>query len=179
MKTTKTLLLSFISLTALVALPACDADGGGGGDSPDTPRGELPAELVGSWFNGSLSSIQYYDRVSGRWQDPSGSGFYFIFDADGGYETGAVIDSTVSGCTMRLLGNETGTVTRDADRLTVYRHQIKVHVTNSCGDSGERTQGRATRTLTWWIEIDELGLDWLVLVHDDGAVERYRRWTQD
>jgi len=174
--TKRILLLSFISLSLAAA---CDADGGGPGGGPATPRSPLPAELVGAWFTGTLSSIQYYDRVTGQWQNPSGSGFYFIFEADGRYETGAVIDSTVSGCNMRLLGTETGTVTRDEDLLTVYRHWVKVKVTNTCGDDGERTQGQATSLVTWAIETDESGLDWLVLSHADGAIERYRRWSQD
>src|SRR5690242_20364965 len=95
-----------------------------GEPSPETPRSALPEGLAGEWFTGSLSSIQYYDRNTGEWQDPSGSGFYFVFDPDGFYETGAVIDSTASGCTLRLLGTEVGTVTIQDDQLTVYRHWV-------------------------------------------------------
>lgn len=164
-------------LRSLVALPfallvACTDDG-----EPDTPRSEVPAPLAGDWFTGTLSSIQYYDRDTGAWQNPSGSGFYFVFDADGAYETGAVIDSTVGGCTLRLLGNETGTVTVAGDRLTLYRHRITVHVTDSCGDDGERTQGEAVRDVAWSVEVDGDGLEWLSLEHEDGSIERYRRWN--
>ncbi|MFO0747384.1 MAG: hypothetical protein U1F43_17205 [Myxococcota bacterium] len=161
---------------------ACDADasdpGSGPGEGPDTPRSALPDAIVGDWFTGSLSSIQYYDQVTGEWQDPSGSGFYFILGADGSYETGAVIDSTVSGCTMRLLGTEVGTMTAEGDVLTVYRHWVKTHVTNTCGNDGERTQGQATSVLSWSVDVDENGLEWLSLTHDDGSVERYRRWER-
>lgn len=162
-----------ISLVA-AALAACGDDGL---PSPDTPRTAPPAAVAGDWFTGSLSTIQYYDRYTGEWQNPSGSGFYFIFEPDGAYETGAVIDSTVAGCTMRLLGTEVGTVVHDGDRLTLHRHWVKTHVTSSCGDDGERTQGEATRTVTWSVDVDDAGVTWLSLVHPDGAVERYRRWT--
>lgn len=164
--------LALVALPFLLAAACTDPDA----DGPDTPRSELPAPLAGDWFTGTLSTIQYYDRDTGQWQNPSGSGFYFVFDADGGYETGAVIDSTAGGCTLRLLGNETGTVTIAGDRLTLYRHRITVHVTDSCGDDGERTQGESVRDVAWQVDVDGNGLEWLSLVHGDGAVERYRRW---
>lgn len=152
------------------------AAGCGGEGEPETPRSTISSDLAGAWFTGTLSTIQYYDRDSGEWLDPSGEGFYFIFGRDGSYETGAVINSTVAGCTMRLLGNETGTIVQDGDELTVYRHRIKTHVENSCGNDGERTQGEATRLMSYFIEEDENGLPWLHLVHEDGSVERYRPW---
>jgi hypothetical protein len=76
-----------------------------------------------------------------------------VFDADGGYETGAIINSTVAGCTMRLLGDEVGTVTVDGSDLTVYRHRISTHVTNTCGNDGDRTQGEEVRHLRLSIDL--------------------------
>ncbi len=148
----------------------------GSSDAPDTPRSEPPADLAGEWFTGSLSSIQYYDRNSGEFANPSGEGFYIIFDADGAYESGAVIDSIVSGCEMRLLGTEVGTASLAGSELTLHRHWVTTHVTNTCGNDGDRTQGQATTRLTWSVDIDETGLEWLSLTHEDGSVERYRRW---
>jgi hypothetical protein len=145
-------------------------------DSPDTPRSELPADLAREWYTGSLSAIQYYDRDSGEWQDPSGEGFYIIFEEDGSYESGAVINSIVAGCEMRLLGTEVGTATLAGDELTLHRHWVTTSVTNTCGDEGKRTQGEATTRLSWSVDVDETGLEWLSLVHEDGSVERYRPW---
>jgi hypothetical protein len=31
--------------------------------------------------------------------------------------------------------------------------------------------------VTWSVDVDETGLEWLSLVHEDGTVERYRRWN--
>jgi hypothetical protein len=161
-----------ISLLLAVGLSV----GCGGPPTPNTPRSAMPAEIRGSWFTGTLSSIQYYDRITGRFQNPSGSGFYFIFDADGDYETGAVIDSTVAGCNMRLLGVEAGTAVDRGDALTLYRHFVTTHVTNSCGNDGERTQGQAERVVSYAVDLDDDGREWLSLTHEDGTVERYRRW---
>lgn len=164
---TKTLLAASLSL-----LVACtDEDGGF-----DTPRSEVPAPLAGDWFTGSLSTIQYYDETTGQFADPSGEGFYFIFGSDGIYETGAAINSTVSGCTARLLGDERGTLVVDGPNITVYRDYVTVQVTNTCGNSGTRTQGAETRQLTWSVRRDESNLEWLDLRHTDGSVETYRRW---
>jgi hypothetical protein len=78
---------------------------------------------------------------------------------------------------MRLLGTERGTtVTGAGAELTVYRHWVKVHVANTCGHDGERVQGQATRGVTWSIDTDEGGVEWLTLSSDDGTVEKYRRW---
>jgi hypothetical protein len=152
--------------------------GAGGGPLLTTPRSPVPSPLQGPWFTGTLSSIQYYDRNTGQFQNPNGSGFYFIFEADGVYETGAVIDSTVSGCNMRLLGSEFGTVTIEGPKVTKYRHKISVKVTNTCGNDAERVQGEELRVMTWSVDRDEGGLEWLSLTHDDGSVEKYRRWAQ-
>jgi len=165
-------LVRFLLLATLLAAACDDAS------TLDTPRTAVPAPLAGSWFTGTLSTIQYYDRDTGVFQDPSGEGFYFVFDAGGTYETGAVISSTVAGCTMRLLGDETGTLTVAGADLTVYRHRITTHVTNSCGNDGDRTQGEETRHLHWSIAPDANGLEWLSLAHDDGTVETYRRWQR-
>lgn len=163
-----------LALALALTLAAC---GGGVDDDLDTPRSDISAPLAGEWFTGTLSTLQYYNPTTGEFQDPSGSGFYYVFDEDGGYETGAVIDSTVAGCTMRLLGTERGTLTQSGADLTVYRHWITTYVTNTCGNDGERTQGEATRTMRWSVARDASGVEWLSLTHPDGSVEQYHRWT--
>lgn len=151
--------------------------GNGDPDALDTPATPLPEPLAGEWLTGTLSTLQYYDATNGTWLDPSGEGFYYLLDGDGRYETGAVIDSTVGGCTLRLLGVERGTMALEGETLTIHRHWVRTHVTNSCGGTAERTLGYEVRTWTWRIELDETGLEWLVLTHEDGAVERYHRWN--
>lgn len=169
---------ALLALSSLVLAATACTDTGSGDGALTTPRSTIDAPLAGPWFTGSLSSIQYYDSSSNTWLDPSGEGFFFVFDGDGGYETGAIIDSLVAGCEMRLLGDEVGTVTVDGADLTVYRHRISTHITNTCGHDGDRTQGELVYHLTWSIDRDADGLEWLSLTHDDGSVEGYRRWTE-
>lgn len=162
-----------LSLTLLAATLALGAACGAG---PATPRTPLEAPLAGSWFTGTLSSLQLYDRVTGAIQDRSGEGFYFVFGPQGDYETGAIIESTVAGCRMRMVGVELGTVTQAGNQLTLYRDHVTTHAVNSCGSAGDHTEGPAVHTWTFAVEPDQEGREWLSLTREDGQVERYRRW---
>lgn len=167
--------LSTLSTFAAIAMLASAC--GSGIDDPaglDTPRSALPANLAGRWFTGTLTSLQYYDTTNNKWIDRGGSGFYYIFGDDGSYETGAVIDSTVAGCTMRLLGKEIGTVTLEGESMTVYRAWVKTHATNTCGNAGDNEDGPTTATMTWSAEEDEFG-EVLVLNNEFGT-SRFHRW---
>jgi hypothetical protein len=169
------------AVIAVLALSACP--GGGGtleeeGASFDTPRTAVPQQLEGDWFVGSLSSIDYYDRSTGTWAEESGSGFYFIFKADGLYEHGAVITSTVYNCTMKLLGSERGTVEVSGDKLIVHRNTGRTNVTNNCGREGVHEMEPESTVWTWRIELDENGVRWLVLKNTDGLEDRFRPWDQ-
>lgn len=145
----------------------------------DTPRSTVPEGLAGRWFTGTLSTIQYYDRNTGEFHDPSGSGFYYIFDERGSYETGAVIDSTVAGCTMRLLGREIGTVTLDAQRLTRHRAYVRTQLSNDCGHSGVSERGPAVEEGEWSVDVDaESGQPMLTITDPEFGPSRYRRWTE-
>ncbi|MCB9560283.1 MAG: hypothetical protein H6708_07725 [Kofleriaceae bacterium] len=165
------LLLAALLGATLAATGCSDSD-----DGVDSPRSDVPAPLAGAWFTGTLSTLDYYDATTDTWVDRPGEGFFVVIDGDGGYETGAIIDTTAGGCTTRLLGDEVGTVTVAGDQLTVYRHWVKTRVTSTCGDDGERTEGEATRQLTWSVDRDGDGVEWLTLTHADDATETYHRW---
>ena len=116
--------------TTVAAAPAAGAQPGGGA---------IPAEaavLAGSWFDGSISSIQFYDRDTGVFADPNGEGFTFILEPDGTYREGAVISNTQYSCSMRLLGENQGTWTADATTLVLDQAGGSISITNTCGDSG-------------------------------------------
>lgn len=140
----------------------------------DSPRSQLPSSLAGAWFTGTLTSLEYYDTAKHEWIDRGGAGFYYIFGEDGSYETGAVIDSTVAGCTVRLLGKEIGTITLEEDVMTAHRAWVRTQATNSCGQSGENEEGPETTELRWSLEADEFGE--ALVIGLDGGVARYRRW---
>lgn len=162
-----------LSTLFLLAAAAC-----GGAQTPqelDSPRSEVPAELAGRWFTGTLSTIQYYDSNTGQFLDPNGSGFYVIIGEDASYESGAVIDSTVAGCTARLLGHEIGTVTVDGDKLTMHRAWVKTTVKNQCGYSGDNQLGPETKEATWTAGADDQGRP-QIQITDGFGTSTYHAW---
>ncbi|MCA9837503.1 MAG: hypothetical protein KC422_11320 [Trueperaceae bacterium] len=139
------------------------------GDNPEPGSGSLPQELQGEWFAGSISSIQFYDPITGDWAAPNGSGFYMIFKADGSYEEGAVINSTQYNCSLQLLGVAKGTAEVNGTKLTLHQTQRKVHVSNTCGNASDSSEG--IKDYVYGIEFkdDAFGTPALFLTETDGS----------
>ena len=158
-----------LAIAALVPLPAFAA-----APTPD----DAPPVVAGSWFDGSISSIQFYDRDTGVFQDPNGEGFYFILEPDGSYREGAVISNTQYGCSMRLLGENQGAWSVDADRLILDQAGGSISVTNTCGDSGTYPQGAKQSVYLWAVGPDDYGAETLSLSMADGSpYGRFHRWS--
>ena len=166
------------ALVVAAALAAC----GGGGSIPngaipvlDTPRSAMAPALAGRWFSGTISSIQFYSPTDGSWAPTNGSGFYFIIGADGDYEYGAVINSTVYNCSAQLRGVERGTAVLDGDAFVTHRHGRVTRMDNTCGRSSESTLGPAVLTYRWSLD-DSSGSERLTLTAPDGSATTYSRW---
>jgi hypothetical protein len=137
-----------------------------------------PAALAGSWFDGSISSIQFYDRDTGVFTDPNGEGFYFILEPDGTYREGAVISNTQYSCSMRLLGENQGTWSADATTLVLEQAGGSISITNTCGDSGTYAQPTKQTVYQWAVEADDYGTETLSLSATDGTpYGRFHRWV--
>jgi hypothetical protein len=137
-----------------------------------------PTELVGSWFTGTISSIQYYDPVTGTWADPNGEGFYLILDADGGYEEGAVIQSTMYSCSSRLLGRAVGEWSIEGYQLWLARESGKTSITGTCTGSGSNTMGPQVDIYYWELGPDAYGSETLTLrMSDLSPYAAYHRWA--
>ncbi len=111
----------FLKLIPMLGLflAAC---GGSGGAAPAVtgPSGTpVPTELQGEWLYGRISSIQYYDPISGRWGQPNGAGDRFRLEADGRYERTRMIQISTYGCESYLFIWEKGTVKLDFDKSQI------------------------------------------------------------
>jgi hypothetical protein len=136
-----------------------------------------PAGLAGSWFDGTISSIQVYDRDTGVFADPNGEGFYFIFEPDGSYREGAVISNTQGICSMRLLGENQGTWSADATSVVLDQAGGSISISNTCGDSGTYAQSAKRTMYTWAVGPDDYGTETLSLTSADGTpYGRFHRW---
>jgi hypothetical protein len=149
----------------------------GDADAPAPASSARPAELVGSWYTGTISSIQYYDPVDGAWADPNGEGFYLILDADGGYEEGAVIQSTMYSCSSRLLGRAVGDWSIEGYQLWLARESGETSIVGNCSGSGTNTMGPQVDIYYWELGPDEYGVETLTLKMSDlSPYAAYRRW---
>ena len=109
-------LLRFIPLLVLL-LAAC---GGAGGMPTSGPAGTpVPAELQGEWLYGRISTIQYYDPVTGSWGQPNGAGDRFRLEADGKYERTRLLQISTYGCESSLFIWEKGTVKLDLEKSQI------------------------------------------------------------
>lgn len=157
--------------------PLADAPTDESSDPVGPQPSARPAELVGSWFTGTISSIQYYDPVGGSWADPNGEGFYLILDADGSYEEGAVIQSTMYGCSSTLLGRAVGGWSIEGFQLSLVRESGETSITGNCTGSGTNTMGPQTDIYYWELGPDAYGIETLTLkMGDMSPYAAYHRW---
>ncbi|UCE05292.1 MAG: hypothetical protein JSW07_16990, partial [bacterium] len=72
-------LLSILAMTLfmifVLSLVSCNKSPNGIDDDKidnNTPRTSVPAELVGEWQTGTVSSVNFYNPTTGVWGAPSG-----------------------------------------------------------------------------------------------------------
>jgi hypothetical protein len=109
-------LMNFLPTLAVI-LAAC----GGAGLMPVSgPAGTpVPAEIQGEWVYGRISTIQYYDPVTGSWGQPGGAGDRFRLETDGKYERTRLLQLSTYGCESYLFIWERGTVRVDLEKSQI------------------------------------------------------------
>lgn len=137
----------------------------------------VPAPLLGSWLYGTLSSIEYYDRTTKRWQDASGASEIVTFQADGRYQRTRLLSLTTYSCTSKFYVYEKGTVRIEGDRIT-YRPAEGVNKGYTCQPSNSwSTTTLNPETWIFHFEKDRRGADILVLQNLKGdATAHYGRY---
>lgn len=139
----------------------------------------IQAPMLGSWLYGTLSSIEYYDRTTNKWQDASGASEIVTFTADGRYERTRLLSLTTYSCTSKLFIYEKGTVKLEGDRIT-YRPQEGVNKGYTCSPSNSwSTTEIKPETWVFHFEKNGSGQDVLVLQNLGGdAQARYGRYKR-
>lgn len=135
--------------------------------------------MLGSWLYGALSSTEYYDRTTNKWQDASGASEIVTFLADGRYERTRLMSLTTYGCTSKIYFYEKGTVNVAGDKIT-YRPSEGVNKGYTCKPSNS-WQTNKINPETWFFQFekDSNGADIMVLRNLKGDAEahygRYKR----
>ena len=149
--------------------------------SAPTADAMLRTGLVGDWWEGTLSTIQFYDPTSGTWAPPNGTGTFLQLRADGSFRTGGVLTVTTGACTSTLLVDEHGTYTAtgaDAGQLVLARQTGHSRATNTCTTQVyDRDLEPETRTFAFSLGTDGQGRETLTRSENGSLHSTMRRWA--
>jgi hypothetical protein len=138
----------------------------------------IQAPMLGSWLYGTLSSIEYYDRSTSKWQDASGASELVTFLPDGRYERTRLLSLTTFSCTSKLFIYEKGTVRIEGNTLT-YRPKEGVNKGYTCTPSNSWSTTRLkAETWTFSFERGSNGQDVLVLKGQADSAAHYSRYQR-
>jgi hypothetical protein len=113
-----------VTLVAVSLLAvACKPSGGG----------EMPAQIVGSWYSGQGYTTLPYDSQTGEFGMPDGQGLVFIFHDDGTYERAyQSYQSGDTGCTTGMTAYDRGTVSGGAGQFTITPEEGNTKFVDTC-----------------------------------------------
>lgn len=135
------------------------AVGGKGPASPPEPSSPAPSTsggLVGHWYSGSPSAIQYMDPSTGQYAPTSGVGSFLILNADGSYRDGGILRSTTYNCTSEVYVDTQGTYRVSGSTLVLSQSGGRSWGRVCGGEPYQRTLGAETKTFTVEMSGDRL-----------------------
>lgn len=140
-----------------------------GGGSGATPRTPVPEQFVGTWYNGSVSSSNFFNPSTGHWSNAVGSGSFYRFYADGQFEFGWQMYVSNYGCTNIGMVYRRGTVAVQDSVLVLYDQYTRVMGQDECNSSKnyERPGEITTETLIAQPGWDDWGTPGLYLRRPD------------
>lgn len=137
-----------------------------------------PADIVGSWYDGTGSSIGYVDPGSGSFTDGGSQGIGYAFRPDGSWQFGYLMTSALYGCQMRVLVFNQGELAA-ADPAThllqLHTDRSQMHSEDTCSvaDNYDKELPPSDEVLIWERTTDEYG-DVLFLRHPDSGPSPFR-----
>jgi len=153
--------------------PASPDDDG----NKNTPRTAVPVYLTGDWQTGTISSIDFFNPVTGVFGPPSGVGMFFKFTQDGYYEKGVLLQSTLYGHTMTFFAYNKGTMTIEDSVIVLYPTygRIKSEDNMVPENNYEKPDELDSETMLWENGTDDLGLETLWLRYPDSGYSAFHR----
>ncbi|HEX8387154.1 MAG TPA: hypothetical protein VF576_13270, partial [Rubricoccaceae bacterium] len=139
------------------------------------------AGLVGSWWEGTLSTIQFYNPSTGQWAAPNGTGIFLTLYADGTFRAGGILNVTTGYCTSTLMVDERGTYSATgtvSGGLTLARQTGHSRASNTCGTQVyERVLEPETVAYTFALGQDGQGDETLTRSRGGQPHSTMRRWS--
>jgi hypothetical protein len=131
----------------------------GGGSGPAPTPSAPPASsggLVGAWYSGSPSVIQYMDPDTGTSAPTSGLGTFLVLEADGSYREGGILRTTTYSCTSEVFVDAYGTYRVSGETLTLDQSGGRSWGHVCGGETYHRTLGAETKVYTFTLDGDAL-----------------------
>ncbi|NUO80590.1 hypothetical protein HUU05_10970 [candidate division KSB1 bacterium] len=143
----------------------------------DTPRTSVPAQLVGTWYTGTVSSVNFYNPNTGAWGAPSGTGLFYKFTAEGYYEKGMLMQTTLYNCTSTVHAYNRGTVTVAGDRIVLYPTYGRIKSVDNCVEefNYEKADELKTETIIWQVGRDEYDVETMWARYPDSDFSAFHR----
>ena len=127
-------------------------------------RGSVPADLVGNWFEGSVSILQEQNMTTGSVASRYGSSIGYVINADGTFRYAALMKSTLYGCTTSLWNDRRGKISVAGDVITFTPNKDYWFNSNSCYPSSNKEQNKPLQAKSFNFEVGEReGRQWLCM----------------
>lgn len=156
--------------------PTGPSDGppGDGAEGPGTP---VPAELLGTWYTGNVSSVNFFQPSTGHWDNAGGTGLFYSIKADGTYEFGWRLYSQLYSCSMTVLVYKSGTVEVDPAGGSLVLHPTygRMHSEDNCNSDGnyDKDAPLDEETVLYELGQDDYGNLVLLLRYPDGEASAF------
>jgi hypothetical protein len=130
----------------------------------------VPTELVGEWIARRGSGGSYVNPNTGQYSAPNATIESYKIFADGSYEHGMLMQSSVNNCTTTILGREVGPLTVQGASLTITPQPGMLDYKSSCSPhlNEVKQTNFPPKTFSWRVERGEFGLQ-LCLQNAEGA----------
>jgi hypothetical protein len=126
--------------------------------------GNVPANLVGKWFEGSTSILNEQNTITGAIASRYGSSIGYTIETDGTFRYAGLMKSTMYGCTTTLWNDRRGTISIEGDVITFKPNKDYWLNTNSCYPSSNKEQNKPLQAKSFNFEVGEKnGGTWLCM----------------
>jgi hypothetical protein len=135
------------------------------------------SNLAGEWLYRISGSSITYTNGAGGYADPSGELSGYKLRADGTYEHGYLLSSSLYSCNIKIFGHETGTWWIDGDKLVFQDKTATLTSKDNCNESGNYVKKRELGHYYYEfrLESDEYGLKIAFLKTDGNRDEYYKQ----
>jgi hypothetical protein len=146
-------------------------------DANEPPRTSIPAQLVGNWYSGNISGINFFNATTGQWGAPSGTGIFFKFTQDGYYEKGTLLQSSLYGCSTSFLAYNKGTMSVEGNMIVLYPTYGRIKSIDNCvaENNYEKSDQLQQEKIIWHVSLDEYGSEVLMMSYEDSNPSAFYR----